>query len=370
MKSSPDIAIYLHSLAGGGAEKVAVTLANAFYAKGISTHIVLNRLEGVYVNQVSSNIRLIDLKANNPLDAFLRLRDYIKRYQPTIILSLLTKCNANLLMQSKTLNCKCKIVITEHQGISTYIRNTDNLMKKIFYASLSSLYRKSDAIVAVSKGVADELAQFFSIPRELINIIYNPFDIEHIQQLASEPLDHPWFAPAEPPVILAAGRLEKEKDFVTLITAFVKLRQQQRMRLIILGEGRLRPYLENYAKSLGLTQNDIALPGFVKNPFAYMSHASVFVLSSRWEGFGNVLVEAMACGTRVVSTDCPSGPSEILENGKWGRLVPVGDADGLASAIAEALDDSTPPNVQQRALDFSTDKIVNQYLQILFPDKL
>jgi glycosyltransferase involved in cell wall biosynthesis len=170
--------------------------------------------------------------------------------------------------------------------------------------------------------------------------------------------------PGAPPVILAVGRLTLQKDFPTLIRAFARLRARRSARLVILGEGELRDELEALVAELGLTA-DVALPGFVDNPFSWMRGSALFVLSSAWEGFGNVLVEAMACGTPVVSTDCPSGPAEILENGKWGRLAAVGDAEALARAIAEALDDPNPPDVRARAAFFSVERSVDAYLAIL-----
>jgi glycosyltransferase involved in cell wall biosynthesis len=183
-------------------------------------------------------------------------------------------------------------------------------------------YLWADAIVAVSDGVADELSLITSIPRKDIMTIYNPIVTSELQRKAQVPLDHPWFTPGAPPVVLGAGRLRVQKDFPTLIRAFVRARAVRKIRLMILGGGKderrdaqYKAQLLALADQLGVA-DDVALPGFVENPFAYMARASVFVLSSAWEGFGNVIVEALACGCPVVSTDCPSGPAEILENGK------------------------------------------------------
>jgi glycosyltransferase involved in cell wall biosynthesis len=170
----------------------------------------------------------------------------------------------------------------------------------------------------------------------------------------------------EPPVILGVGRLTVQKDFPTLIRAFARVRQKRNARLLILGEGELRSELNALVAELGL-QADVALPGFVENPFVFMRHASLFVLSSAWEGFGNVLVEAMACGMPVVSTDCPSGPAEILQNGKWGRLVPVGDVQALSEALLATLEESTHPDVAARAAECSVDRAVEGYLRVRLP---
>jgi glycosyltransferase involved in cell wall biosynthesis len=176
---------------------------------------------------------------------------------------------------------------------------------------------------------------------------------------------HPWFAPGEPPVILAAGRLTAQKDYPTLMRAFASLRKNRPAHLVILGEGEEHPRLQALAMELGI-RADVDLPGFLDHPFPLMAHCQVLVLSSAWEGFGNVLVEALACGTQVVSTDCPSGPAEILEDGKYGRLVPVGDAVALAKAIEATLDRPYPvAMLRQRAQAFSSKDAVGQYLEAL-----
>ncbi|MFW6271975.1 MAG: glycosyltransferase, partial [Desulfosalsimonas sp.] len=179
-----------------------------------------------------------------------------------------------------------------------------------------------------------------------------------------EPVDHPWFGADEPPVILGCGRLCAQKNFSLLICAFEKLRKKHDARLVILGEGPQREKLERLVQEMGM-QNDILLPGFVNNPYAYMARASLFVLSSDWEGLPGVLIQAMACGAPVVSTDCPSGPAEILENGKWGRLVPPGNVNALTEAINAAIEEKSYPDVTKRAADFDADRAVERYLAVL-----
>ncbi len=228
-------------------------------------------------------------------------------------------------------------------------------------------YPWADEIVTVSNGVADDFASITGLRRERIQVIYNPVVTPEILEKAEEPLNHPWFTPGEPPVILSVGRLAKQKDYPTLIRAFALVHRECPARLMILGEGEERPKLEALIQELGL-DDDVSLPGFVDNPYAYMSRAAVFVLSSAWEGFGNVLVEAMAVGTPVVATDCPSGPAEILGGGKWGKLVPVGDIEKIAKAIIETLEDLNRPDVTKRAQDFGIEKLVQNYLRVLLGD--
>jgi glycosyltransferase involved in cell wall biosynthesis len=232
---------------------------------------------------------------------------------------------------------------------------------------LRRLYPRADAIVCVSAGVAEDLRRYLTLPAGRITIIHNP-----IQILAEEPSArlHPWLGDRGQPVILGAGRLSRQKDFMTLLHAFALLSDLPAHRLMIIGEGPERAHLEREAVRLGIAER-VTLPGFVTNPRACMAASSLFVLSSAWEGFGNVLVEAMAVGTPVVSTDCPSGPREILQDGALGPLVPVGDAPALARAIRQALLDPVPAErLRARADDFAPERVVVPYLAVLLPQAL
>jgi glycosyltransferase involved in cell wall biosynthesis len=219
----------------------------------------------------------------------------------------------------------------------------------------------------VSQGAAEDLARL-GLPSERIKVIYNPVVTPELFEKANQPVDHPWFEPGSPPVILGVGRLEKQKDFPTLIRSFAQVQQQHSARLMILGEGKERPYLEALVQELGLGEN-VALPGFVSNPYAYMARAAVFVLSSLFEGLPTVLIEALAVGTSVVSTNCESGPAEILVNGQYGNLVAVGDFNGIARAIISTLEfPSESEALRRRAAEFSLEKALTQYRQVLHVD--
>lgn len=227
------------------------------------------------------------------------------------------------------------------------------------------LYRSADAVVAVSEGVGAEVARLTGMPRERVITIYNPVWTRSLLARARAPFDHPWFAPGGPPVIVSAGRFTFQKDFRTLIEAFRHLRPKRPARLVILGDGPLRCSLRRMVDGLGLSK-DVLLPGYVDNPLVWMQRASVFVLSSRWEGLPAVLIEALACGCPVVSTRCPSGPWEILEGGRHGPLVPVGDPRALAAAIEGVLDQ--PPDgarLRARAADFGLQDAIRRYLEVL-----
>jgi glycosyltransferase involved in cell wall biosynthesis len=226
------------------------------------------------------------------------------------------------------------------------------------------LYPWADGIVSVSQGVAEDLAKVTKLPKKRINLIYNPVITPELFVKAREKLNHPWFQPGEPPVILAVGRLHLQKDYPTLLRAFLRVRQLRRCRLVILGEGPEKDNLSNLINELGL-QADVAMLGFVDNPYAYMKSSAAFVLSSAWEGFGNVIAEALAVGTPVVSTNCESGPAEILANGKYGELTPVGDA----KAMTEAIDRVLAGKIKQVDTDwlnqFKLETCAQKYLQVL-----
>lgn len=218
-----------------------------------------------------------------------------------------------------------------------FLNSSSRLEARSLEASVKLFYPWADGFVAVSQGVADDLRRFAQLPEVKVHTIYNPVVTDELLASAARTPEHPWLAPGEPPVILGVGRLVGQKDFATLVRAFALVRRTRSAKLIILGEGDKRPELEALVTELGLS-DEVSLPGFVDNPFAYMARADTFVLSSRHEGLPGVLIQAMACGCKVVSTDCPSGPREILNNGSLGALVPVGDAGALAEAIVATLD--------------------------------
>jgi glycosyltransferase involved in cell wall biosynthesis len=225
-------------------------------------------------------------------------------------------------------------------------------------------YPWADVVAGNSQGVAEDLRRVTGLPRERVRILHNPVVTPELQEKARLPVNHPWFGAGQPPVVLAVGRLTKQKDFPTLIRAFARVRQSRPARLIILGEGPDYAQLEALVCELGL-KKDVALPGFVENPYAFMSRASLYVLSSRWEGLPTVLIEALYCGPPVVATDCPSGPKEILADGRHGALVPVGDVEALAEAIEAGLAGETPPPAQESWHPYSVEAVVAQYVGLL-----
>lgn len=359
------IALYFPSLHGGGAERVMLTLAYGFTQEGFPVDLVLARAEGPYLSQLPDNARLIDLKSSSVTGSLPGLISYLKREKPQVLLSTLAHSNIAALWAKKISGVRIRLTIREANMITESTSNALSFKDRIMPFLMRFCYPWADSIIAVSKGVADDLVETVKVPSGKVRVIYNPIDLEYIAQKAGEPLYHPWFVNKKIPVIIGVGRLTAAKDFSTLLRAFAIVRKQLVSRLVILGEGPERRKLENIIKELGLDK-DAVLLGYADNPFTYMHRSSVFVLSSAWEGLPNVLIQAIALGTPVVATDCPSGPAEILENGAYGPLVPVGDIQALAGAIISVLGlPVKPEDLKKRALAFSSERICKEYLEVI-----
>jgi glycosyltransferase involved in cell wall biosynthesis len=359
------IALFLPSLRGGGAEKVMVNLALGFVEQGLKVDLVLAKAEGPYLSRVPEEVRVVDLGARRVLYSLPGLVRYLRRERPQAMLSALNYANIVAIWAKLLVRVQTHLVVSEHNTLSCSTQNASSVRVKLLPLLIKIFYPYADAVVAVSHGVAEDLITMTGLPMEKVKVIYNPVITPELFAKAEEPLDHPWFRPGEPPVVLGVGRLTKQKDFPTLIRAFALVRKERPARLMILGEGEERPKLETLARELGI-EEDFVLPGFVENPYKYMKRASAFVLSSRWEGLPAVLIEALALGVPVISTNCPSGPSEILEHGKWGCLVPVGEPHLLARAILEILqNDVRIPSHKTAWERFSKENAVIAYLQVL-----
>lgn len=305
---------------------------------------------------------MVDLGKRRVRSSLFDLIRYLRKERPDVVLSAMDHANMMAIWAKYLSGAKTRIVVSIHNNMSRVVENTRNRRDKLRPFLSRYFYPKVDAVIAVSNGVANDIVKLTGLSWDSINVIYNPVVTPELFEMAREPVNYPWFKSGKPPVILGVGRLTMQKDFSILIRAFALVRKKMPARLMILGEGEERPKLEAVVRELNLG-NDVALPGFVENPYKYIKRAAVFVLSSRWEGFGNVLVEALALGTPVVSTDCPSGPREILEGGKWGCLVPVGNVEAMAQSIQAALEEGVPIEVPLDS--YNLDNVVNKYLEIL-----
>ena len=335
------ISIVLPSLRGGGAERVMLNIANALVHKGYTVDLVLVAATGPYLAEVENGITVVNLASNHSSTSIPALISYLRRRRPRVLISSLPHISIATLIARRLSMVNCRAIIVEHNTISQTVAHSSSIKTKLLPLLMRLSYKYSDAIVGVSKGVALDLEAQIKLPSGSITVIYNPVITGRLEAQALETLDHPWFQLDSPPVVVGIGRLTPAKNFSLLIDAFNKVRQKQEAKLVILGDGQERSELEALTSALGL-HDDVSLPGFVPNPYNFLKHCAVFVLSSRWEGLPTVLIEALACGAPVLSTDCPSGPREILRGGKLGSLVSVNDSESLAAAIIGQISGKSP----------------------------
>ena len=357
-----DIAIYLPSLEGGGAEKIMVTLANAFADRGLNVDLVLAKATGPYLSHVSSEVKVVGLGSGGVLRSLPSLVRYLLKRQPRRFLSALSHANVVAIVSHCLARLKKPMFVSERLSLSAANQFEKGFRNRVVRRAMALLYRYPDKVIVVAKAMELELITELRINPKKIVTIYNPIDAHTIARAKSEPPPHPWFNTNQY-VFLGCGRLSHQKDFQTLISAFRFVRERQRAKLIILGEGELRPDLEAQIAEQDLS-DDVHLAGFVKNPIAYMNHCSAFVLSSLYEGLPGVLIQAMHCDVALISTDCPTGPREILENGRWGQLVPVADVKALAEAMERAM---TSPliDTRERRHAFTEEVATNAYLEVM-----
>ena len=321
------VALLLPELAGGGAERVLLEVAHGLVEHGIDVDIVVVRSGGALRDSVPKAARVIDLRVKRTLFSGLRLRRYLARERPAVVISALTPTNVANVVVTRLVRPRIPTIVTQHNMTAAHsTTKADRVAAKV--ASWSFPY--ADRIVAVSEGVATDLVDSLGIDAEKISVIHNPVISDRLLASAEAPLEHPWLADKIGRVLLAVGRLTVQKDFPTLLRAVALLPSDH--RLVLLGEGELRDELSELAEHLGISER-VDLPGFTANPFPSFASADVVVLSSRYEGLPTVLIEALPFTCGIVSTDCPSGPREILEHGRWGRLVPCGEPAALAAAI-------------------------------------
>lgn len=368
-QKAPRIAIFLPSLRGGGVERVRITLARRFLDAGYQVDFVLWNATGELMPEVPAECRVIDLNAPGFFSSILPAARYFRTHRPDAAAAAIWPLTSSVILGWLLAGRRPVLLVSDHNTLSIQFGKRGPLFRAFLRASIAFTYRMAHARVAVSHGVADDLAALSGIRRRAFTVIHNP--------LPQRPEPGPdQIAQAEAiwgersgPRIIGVGTFKEQKNFPLLIEAFARLPQAMNARLMLLGEGHLRPSLEAQARNLGVADR-VLLPGFFENPVPFYRLADLFVLSSDYEGFGNVIIEAMACGLPVVSTDCRSGPAEILDNGTYGRLVPVGDAAAMTQAIAESI--AAEPDrqaLQRRAAEFSIERVAGAYLGLLFPNR-
>lgn len=356
---APQIALFHPGLIAGGIQRVFLNLARGFRDRGLQVDLVQATPGDELLSSVPPGVRVVDLNARRSMTSVPALAGYLRRQRPLALISGAIQTNVAAVVARRLAGVPVRLVLTEHNYIALTTRHAPTWRGRMTPHFVRMFYPHADRIVAVSQGVADELARVAALERGRIQVIYNPVLAPGLESLSREPLEHPWFRAGEPPVILAVGRLTRAKDYPTLLDAFALLHRQRSARLLILGEGEERPALEAQIARLGLGQ-DAVLAGMVANPYRHMRRAALFVLSSRFEGLPTVLIEALAVGAPVVATDCTSGPAEIL--GTREGLVPVEDPPALARAMAEAL--QRPPLRSPSLERFRLDAAVDAYLEV------
>ncbi len=391
------VAFYLPDLNSGGVQRIVLRIAKALADRGCLVDLVVCKPEGELDFLLEEKLHLHRLKPSNYLAARLAvvradpwmawlaprvflghryrfktlswlpaLAKYLVSRRPSVLFAATPPLNIEAVLARRLAGVPVRVVVSERSHFSVSVPKLQR-RAKVLVPAMRRAYLQADGIIAVSRGVAEDLVHTLGIPNERVEVVYNPVVGADFSKRMREPVDHPWFCGQAIPVVVAVGRLARQKDYPTLLRAFARLREGRPARLAILGSGNARMHarLKDLAERLGLT-SEVAFLGFQPNPLPYMAKADLLVLSSRWEGLPNVLIEALACGTPVVSTDCPSGPDEILAGGRYGKLVPVGDVDALAEAMAQTLDH--PPAremLRERARLFDEMRAIEAYQTIL-----
>lgn len=365
--SDRPIAVFASFSGAGGVERMLVQLLAGLVELGRSAELVLVRDQSPYLAELPTAVRRVPLGHTHTLGATLALARYLRRRRPRVLLAAKDRAGRSAVLARALSRTETRILLRLGTNLSAAMSERHTLERWLRYWPIRRLYPHLDGIIAVSEGVAADTRRISGVPSKRVRVIRNPVITPALLAAAERPCPHPWLAPGRPadapPVILGVGRLQRQKAFPTLLRAFARLRAQRPCRLLILGEGGGRAELERLVGTLSIGA-DVDLPGFEPNPYPYLRTASQFVLSSAWEGSPNALTEAMALGTPVVATDCPSGPFEILAGGRFGPLVPVGDDTALAEAMGANLDDPVPAHLLRAAVsEYSQETSARRYLQ-------
>lgn len=361
----PDIALFLPNLAGGGAEIFMISLVNQFAKDGFTVDLLLANGESFPAKVLDSRIRTINLHKAGVLSSLVPLIRYLRKERPAVLMSTLVHANVIAILASVAVRSHVRIYVREATTPSVDSKFNQGIKSHVVTGLRRWLYPLATGVIANSQGVSEDLIKYSKLERNKVFVITNGLNVNRVLEKSAEPVDHHFFNSQTVPVIIGVGRLGVEKDYKTLILAFQKVLLNREVRLLIVGEGVLRCELEDLIHELGL-EDRADLPGFVDNPYKYVARSAVFVLSSLYEGFPNVLLEAMVVGTQVVAMDCPSGPREILVDGRYGALVRIGDVDAMAQAIMAALDNKlAKPSLTDLRAQYGIAHIARRYEKAL-----
>lgn len=364
--NSGSISIILPDLHIGGAERLHVYLANDWVKKGFAVELLLMQKKGELLPLLSPEVRVVALGASRIRMVVKPLAVHLKRSRPDVIIAAMWPLTSATVLSWFLSGKRGRLYLSDHNQLSISCCEGLKVSAIFLKALIRFTYPFASGIIAVSRGVKEDLCRLGHLRDNQVEVIYNPAATGVSFRREAQSVTEQLWGRGFKHHILAAGELIKQKDFETLIRAFSIIPETLDAKLVILGDGTLRGKLMSLIDQLGLNGR-VVLPGFVIDPYPWFRSADLFVLSSRWEGFGNVIVEALECGVPVVSTDCPSGPAEILENGRYGRLVPVQDTETLADAIVNSLVEPRDMELlTRRAQDFTVRKISDQYLAHVF----
>ncbi len=360
------VAIYMHDLSPGGVERQCLVLARELAARGINIVLVVHQLRGELMPLLPSNLRVVSLNGSRTLDDVIRLRRFLRQEKPDVLLANVDHNNIAATIAKAISGTRTKVVICQHNPLSAHFTDTENWKHRLVPWFYGRMARWVDHAIGVSDGIGAELVSV-GIPKAKVTRIYNAVIGADFDCRAGQAVTHPWLTEKDRPVFVSAARLVGMKDQRTLLRAFASVVRKRPARLMMLGTGPMLPELRELADLLGIAEH-VTFEGFVRNPLPYMQAADAFLLSSRCEGFGNVLVEALGCGTPVISTDCPYGPAEILEKGRFGVLVPPRDPEAMATAMIDCLDHPerwSAGMLRDRANAFSYAVCADQYAGML-----
>lgn len=369
MTDSPHIALFIRTLrSGGGAQRAMVRFASGLARRGFRVTVLSLVSGSAFDAELDPRIERKTLAGRRLLFAVPAIIAFLRQARPATLFTTEPASNLICIAAARLARTSTRVVIREGLFPSVAKHESPHRSTRFAYRLAPWFYRHADGIIAIASDMAVDLARVARLSRERIETIaVNPVVTPALLASAGGPVPHPWLDDGGSPVILGVGRFSKQKDFATLVRAFALVRAQRPCRLLLIGEGEERAYLEGIAGQSGHGA-DIAMPGFCAEPFAAMRACAVFVLSSRYEGLPNVLIEAIACGAPVVATDCPSGPKDVLDGERFGPLVPVGDERAMAAAINRILDE--PPDreiLAARGMDFTVDRSLDHYMPLLFP---
>ncbi len=364
--TGPDRLAVLISFSGaGGVERMVLNLIEGLAARGLTIDLLAIRADGAHLGNLPAEVRLLDLGVRHSGLVILPLARYLRRERPAALLVAKDRAIRAAAVARRLAGWDGRLVGRLGTNLTAALAGRSRAARWLRTAPMHWAYRRVDHIVAVSQGVAEDTRRITGLPAARVSVVRNPVVTPRLAELAAAPCPHPWLEPFAVPVILGAGRLTEQKDFATLLRAFARMQALRPVRLVILGEGRLRGELERLADELGVGDR-VALPGFTTNPYAWLARAALFVLSSAWEGSPNVLTEALALGVPSVATDCPSGPRELLAGGRYGALVAVGDPGGLAEAMLATLEAPLPAGqLRQAVSDYTAEAAALGYLGAL-----